>query len=178
MNHCMIDIETLGNNHDAVILSIGAVAFSLDRKIHGQFLGYPCVDEQLQNDRKINKDTICWWMGQSKEAQEVFHQEADGDLWDVLYSLDNFYQQHECQRVWSHGATFDCSILAHAYGSQDQNLPWGFRDVRDTRTLYELYPDQTELKAVFRHTHDCVEDAIDQAKIVCMVYEYLQKGTK
>ena len=174
-NHCMVDLETLGTNEDAVIVAIGAVVFDpftpgfvVPHRFH------QVVQLNGQPNRKMDTATVAWWMKQSDAARQIFEY-PDTTLTDALNQFYDFYTRHQCIRIWSHGITFDVAILNHAYRNMGRSAPWSFRDARDTRTIYDLYPNQTELKTFFKHTHNALQDAEDQARALHHVFQF-RKG--
>ena len=76
MKHVMIDLETLGTKADSVIISIGAVKFDLDSEQMDDngFYASVSIDSNLERGRKIDEDTLLWWLQQSTDAQAVFHE--------------------------------------------------------------------------------------------------------
>ena len=75
MKHIMIDVESLGTRADAVILSLGAVKFDLTSgKIDDQgFYASISIDSNQELGRRIQEDTLLWWLKQDIAAQSVFH---------------------------------------------------------------------------------------------------------
>ncbi|NQW82286.1 MAG: 3'-5' exoribonuclease, partial [Polaromonas sp.] len=63
----MVDLETLGTVADAVILSIGAVKFDLDSDAIDDdgFYASISIESNQETGRRIQEDTLIWWMGQS-----------------------------------------------------------------------------------------------------------------
>jgi hypothetical protein len=60
----MIDIETLGLEPGSVILSIGAVAFGMDRKPDMPMKEFYVELDTKQPQRVVDLDTVKWWMDQ------------------------------------------------------------------------------------------------------------------
>lgn len=112
MKDVMFDLETLGVTASAVILSVGAVKFDLDTDEidDAGFYASISIEDQLSYNRKIDESTLVWWLGQSREAQAVFH-EPKQLLADVLDSLTEWLG-HNKRCVWSNGADFDLPTLA------------------------------------------------------------------
>ena len=76
MNHVSVDLETLGTVADAVILSIGAVRFDPDSNQidDAGFYRSISIDSNLDHKRRVQEDTLIWWMKQPAAAQKVFHE--------------------------------------------------------------------------------------------------------
>jgi hypothetical protein len=62
------------------------------------------------------------------------------------------------KRVWAQGPTYDMNILEHAYKSYNKPLPWQYYMVRDSRTVFSLWPDQPMPPT----THHALETAADK----------------
>ena len=77
MNHLMIDLETLGTLADSVVLSVGAVKFDLDSDAVDErgFYGSVSIDSNLEAGRRIEEDTLLWWLKQPVAAQAVFFED-------------------------------------------------------------------------------------------------------
>lgn len=159
--HVMVDLETLGNRSNSVIISIGAVAFDLDKSetftdtFYSVVEAQSCVDAGLQMDAS----TVLWWMKQSDQARKAF--EAIGSpIYDTLLGFANWYPKGA--KFWGNGATFDNVILSNAYAACKMKKPWGYADDRCYRTVKTLYPDvKAERVGTY---HNAVDDAVTQAK--------------
>lgn len=159
--HVMVDLETLGNNNNSVILSIGAVAFDLreDEEFTNTF--YAVVDPQSCIDvgLKMDVSTIMWWMQQSDDARKALDKKGD-PLLGILSKFSDWYPKGA--KFWGNGATFDNVILSNAYTACKMQKPWRYSDDRCYRTVKALYPD-VKVERVGIH-HNAVDDAITQAK--------------
>ena len=176
--HIMIDLETLGTGVESVFISIGMVTFDIETgKQSGSF--YKNVDWQssIDNGRKMDADTVKWWLSQSDSARKAVIKEGV-KLRDALVLLDAYI--HRAARkgkvfVWSNGSTFDISMLEHAYSSLGIKIPWAFYSVRDVRTIKYLGKHLVD-KNVFKMegmAHNALEDAKHQAKYVSILYNAL-----
>lgn len=139
MNHVMLDIETLGNKTNSVILSIGACYFDpstgdIGNKFNEHIKAESCVEYGLN----LDASTVMWWLSQDKEAQTKITegQNNAGHLFDVLSELCNFINQDA--QVWGNGATFDNAIVKNAFDKCGITPPWKFWNDRDVRTIVEL----------------------------------------
>lgn len=173
VKHCMVDIETLASSPDAAIIAIGATTF--DPSGSGPIDTFYCaVDgKSAQQYGSIDAQTIAWWFDQTQAARDAWiRHQPKLFLPEALLLLDHFYRGKEeirtgvwagakepCARMWSHGATFDAVVLAHAYKAVGLPMPWGFRDVRDTRTLFELFPPEWPTNL---DKHNALADAVAQ----------------
>lgn len=159
--HCMVDIETLGTEPGAVILSIGAVKFDEDElgeTFYGEITKQSCEDHGLV----IEADTLDWWLSQDDDAQEVLT-EGGHKLEDVLRGFTTFYEG--CETIWANAPTFDCRHLKVAYEAIGWDIPWSFRDERCFRTLKALPGAITEPGDWDGTAHDALDDARWQARV-------------
>lgn len=172
--HVMIDLETMGQGHDAAITQIGAVKFdpiagTLDPN---EFSANVRLDSSVAAGLKIDASTVAWWMGQSEKARQHLTEAGQAhaiSLSKALYELGNWLgDPKEIGGVWAHGTTFDLPILNTAYRTIKRSPPWGFRAARDTRTLFWLVepinPWPAEIPGEVKH--NAVDDARRQAKAV------------
>lgn len=191
MTHVMVDIETMGNRSKAAIVSIGAVKFDPSSEGLGdQF--YCLVDLQscLNAGLEVDASTIMWWLNQSPEAREALNpRDRWGisrrcfDLRDALTQLGEWFSAPSgVTYIWGHGATFDPVILSNAYWALGMRAPWSFRDVRDTRTLFDLSgPVPTEGLLIGDSDlveHHALYDAKKQALMVQFAYKKLNVGAQ
>lgn len=170
--HVMVDLETLGNNSQSVIIAIGAVEFDTETLELGRTF-YQVVDPQscVSAGMKMDTSTVMWWMKQDVKAKEAFN--VKGNHIDVtLMDFSAWYPKDAC--FWGNGATFDNVILSNAYELIGLPKPWGYSADRCYRTLKNLYPDiAIEDYGV---AHNALDDAIKQAKHTLKIVE--AKGLK
>jgi len=141
----MIDLETLGTDPDCVILSAGIVPFEKEKKVvHELRAMYMVFDiqAQLNAGRTVTASTLQWWMKQGDSAKEVFKLSEDSthQLGELFSDLGNVFGSNDL--VWGNGSIFDIAIMEHAYRQLDWTPPWKFWNIRDTRTLWEMYPKE------------------------------------
>lgn len=159
MTHIMLDIETLGTRPGFVVLSAAFVRFS-DYASTSVNLN---VEDQIAIGLERDPDTIAWWAQQSQEARAAAFGPA-APLLPVLEHLAAWLAWAGPDAfIWCHGASFDAPMLQEVYRRAGLPIPWSFRNVRDTRTLYDLagvnladYPTGT--------AHNALDDAIAQTK--------------
>jgi hypothetical protein len=178
MKHIMVDLETLGTAADAVILSIGAVRFDLESEQMDDagFYASISIESNLAAGRRIQEDTLCWWLKQSAAAQQVFHEPKI----ELHAALDNFAEWvgDPTHFMWSNGADFDLPMLAHAYRQASCPAPWRFYDSRCMRTYKNLPQAKTvSVKRIGVH-HNALSDAIYQACAVQAIHKELTKKVK
>jgi DNA polymerase III epsilon subunit-like protein len=177
MKHVMLDLETLGTVADAAIMSIGAVRFDLEsEKIDDNgFYASVSIDSNLEYKRRIQEDTLIWWMNQGESAKGVFN-ESKQTLPTALTDLADWIGDSEVH-VWSNGADFDLPMLAHAYVSLRMEVPWKFFNSRCFRT-YKNLPGAKNVRIPFEGTkHNAMFDAVHQAKTAQAIQAKLFSGS-
>jgi len=177
----MIDLETLGTVGDSVILSIGAVSFDPSSDKIDDTAGFyqsVSIESNLDRGRRIQEDTLIWWMQQSAAAQKVFS-EPKVTLDQALVNLSAWFDNPSAC-VWSNGAALDIPMMEHAYRQLGTPAPWKFRNSRCYRTIAAL--PQVVAAGIKKPTarHHALLDAVDQAKTLQQMWRVLttKKGTK
>lgn len=167
MINIMLDIETLGNSNNAVIISIGAVAFDIEGVKENSF--YMRVDPQSCVDvgMKIDASTVMWWMKQNEAARVEFNKPAYtiGKVLDEFSTwIERMFYLHdfEDRKVWGNGATFDNVIIDNAYRLVGITKPWPYWGDACYRTLKNLFP-QIKMERNGTH-HNALDDAFSQAR--------------
>jgi len=168
MNHIMIDLETMGNAHNAAIVAIGACEFDpMTGEIGRCFHERVSLEASVAAGLKMDVSTVLWWMQQSDAARSIFGC-GGGTLSRVLEQFSVFCDSDA--QVWGNGATFDITILESAYSAVGLRAPWKFWNVRDVRTVVELgrmlglpYHKATPFDGI---AHNALDDAKHQAKYV------------
>jgi hypothetical protein len=154
MADLMIDLEGLDTGPDTTILTIAAQSFDpLDTGFHDRFY-YARLDLESQEARSINQGTIDWWATQPAAARDEAFNEADRiPLDQALDELGKLIWQSK--RIWAQGPTYDMNILEHAYKSYGKALPWKFYVVRDSRTVFSLWPELPKPPTSHHALEDC-----------------------
>lgn len=179
MRHIMVDIETLGTAADAVILSIGAVRFDLDSDKIGDegFYASVSIESNLDWKRRIQEDTLLWWLKQTPASQNVFH-EPKTTLDVALSDFSDWMADTPDAFVWSMGADFDLPMMAHAYRTMSMDVPWKFWNSRCART-YKTLPQAKSIKIARAGTHhNALDDAVYQAQLVQAIQQELRGKVK
>ncbi|HBH8777685.1 TPA: 3'-5' exoribonuclease, partial [Escherichia coli] len=168
--HLMIDLETMGKNPDAPIISIGAIFFDPQTGDMG-----PEFSKTIDLDTAggvIDRDVIKWWLKQSREAQSAIMTD-EIPLDDALLQLREFIDENSGEffvQVWGNGANFDNVILRRSYERQGIPCPWRYCNDRDVRTIVELGKaidfDARTAIPFEGERHNALDDARYQAKYV------------
>ena len=168
----MIDLETLGTTPGSAILSVAAVPFVRDREYSeaegraDAFYAKISLKDSLRRGFSVDADTLVWWLGQNKAAQDKAFIEGCSLTCDVaLQGLSKFFQDHLDAKVWSNGADFDIPLLASYYAALGQPVPWKFKNVRCYRTIVrEIWDPQFKPCTDDLVAHDPVDDCIKQIR--------------
>jgi len=160
----MVDLETLGNGSNAVILSLGVARFD---KYGIKDSVYLRIDEQscVNAGLRMDVSTVLWWMKQSDAARAAFDQPGI-QLADALEKFSEWVPEGAC--VWGNGATFDNVILSNAYRAVGMRQPWDFWNDRCYRTVKNLYPE-VEAPEFTGAKHNALDDAVHQAKHLILI---------
>ncbi|HFS6020190.1 TPA: 3'-5' exoribonuclease, partial [Escherichia coli] len=129
-DHLMIDLETMGKNPDAPIISIGAIFFDPQTGDMGPEFS-KTIDLETAGG-VIDRDTIKWWLKQSREAQSAIMTD-EIPLDDALLQLREFIDENSGEffvQVWGNGANFDNTILRRSYERQGIPCPWRYYNDR------------------------------------------------
>jgi len=168
----MIDIETLGIEPGAAILSIGACTFDTEgvgETVHVSVDLESCQERGLE----IDADTLQWWLEQDDAAREILT--GGVPLATALSELREFLETNDYDELWANSPKFDCAHLEAAYDALDWPTPWVFYELRDVRTVTEL-PGAVELEQDGTE-HNARDDAIHQAREVAATLRALERST-
>lgn len=170
----MIDIETLSTSNNACILTIGAIKFSrhdktetnleLLKKENKTFYVRITRKSCLLLGMEIDVKTVEWWNTKvSEEARNeaIYNQENRMDLKFALKELSKFLIG--TKYFWSQGS-FDYNILENAYKACNLEIPWKFWQVRDSRTLFDVFNVNLKTLEVndSGESHNALNDAFKQ----------------
>ncbi|EEZ0235936.1 exonuclease [Escherichia coli] len=176
-DHLMIDLETMGKNPDAPIISIGAIFFDPQTGDMGPEFS-KTIDLETAGG-VIDRDTIKWWLKQSREAQSAIMTD-ETPLDDALLQLREFIDENSGEffvQVWGNGANFDNTILRRSYERQGIPCPWRYYNDRDVRTIVELGKaidfDARTAIPFEGERHNALDDARYQAKYVSVIWQKL-----
>ncbi|HHN9983138.1 TPA: 3'-5' exoribonuclease [Escherichia coli] len=176
-HHLMIDLETMGKNPDAPIISIGAIFFDPQTGDTGPEFS-KTIDLETAGG-VIDRSTIKWLLKQSREAQSAIMTD-EIPLDDALLQLREFIDENSgdfCVQVWGNGANFDNTILRRSYERQGIPCPWRYYNDRDVRTIVELGKaidfDARTAIPFEGERHNALDDARYQAKYVSAIWQKL-----
>lgn len=167
----MIDCETLGVGPFPALLSIGAVVFDPAADTVPQQVGAPGtffvqVDPVtcIARGASVQTSTLAWWLDEPEARKHVLDSDRMVPIEVALNALIGWVQNYKPKHVWSHGLLADARWL-EAYAPRD--WPFGYRDARDTRTLFDLAErklgtDLPKPEAAIPHhpTHDAIAQSL------------------
>lgn len=168
----MVDIETLGIKNDAPVMSLGAVLFN-DTGTYDEFYVRFDVEGQIDSGkRKVDGQTIKWWMSQENAAQKVFSEQSVHtphalELFNTFFNdiLLKYDLKQKDLRVWGNGPTFDMTIMESLFQDYGMKAPWNFRAIRDYRTFKDFIYDGSETEREGTY-HNALDDARYQAQVI------------
>lgn len=184
--HCMIDMETLSLEPNAVIFSIGATAFSLDGKIIDTF--YALINPELEENTKnhdISSSTLQWWNEQEEEAKIELEKakKTSNTISDVLKEFNIWYLKNNCSFIWSMGSISDVMWLETSLKIHNIEQIHNYTEVRCFRTIRDMFSTQelinksliradiySNYKEDFFVKHNALSDALLQTFLLLSIY--------
>ena len=186
MKNVMLDLETMGSNSNAAIVSIGAVLFDpMTGETGAEFYQVVSLNSSSHYG-ELDSSTVIWWMKESEEARAIFSDESKTTLKKALELFSEWITDN-CDHndkgkpdavVWGNGATFDNVILGNAYKAVRIRQPWFFANDRDVRTIVNLGRQlrnidpkkELELQGT---AHNALDDAKFQVRYVSEIFKAL-----
>lgn len=163
MNDLMLDLETWGTNPGCVVVQIGACFFdNKTGQIGETFSRNIDPRDSVKQGFLMEVDTILWWLGQEKAAQDAVHKHSF-HVSDTLVAFNSFLQGKKIDRVWCHKG-FDFPLLAAYYRKMDMPFPlnhWTFRDLHTILDLAKMNIKNRKRDGIF---HNGLDDCLFQVK--------------
>ncbi|MNM99012.1 hypothetical protein D3C81_1115610 [compost metagenome] len=183
MQHISFDLETLGIDPAAMILSIGAVKFDPETKEIGDYFSRIIDITAPGGGGVIDASTVVWWMNQSQDARDlVFSTDPDLaglriPLRQALVEFSEFIGftdalpdgEYPDVTLWQRGDK-DAQWLASAYQGMQLKTPFNYWQVKDQRTLCSLFKPFMPRRQDDITVHDSLSDAFYQAH--CLVHAF------
>jgi len=168
----MLDLETFGTRHDALIVQIGACYFDRETGAIGETFEATIEYKEDIDKFSVDYSTLKWWLEQTRHAQDsvVGRSVTSCNLPTALVQLNRFLERGPVM-VWSH-ATFDMPILMNAYATLAYTFSVPYRNMRDLRTLMELYGEKAQIEREGVH-HHALDDAKYQARYASIAMQKL-----
>ncbi len=189
----MLDIETLGLDMGAPVVTIGACLFDPYSCDSGEALLARAmliridISDAIRYASKIDGGTIRWWFEQDDAAIKALVGDDAVSVQEALTKLTRFCNERgafvdneffnglsslpKACRFWAKDPDFDMRLMQHYYDHPDLDgkQPWVFYKCRSVRTVQDLaWPngdDRPDFDVPGVH-HDARWDAITQALTV------------
>ena len=176
----MIDIETLAIDPKAAVVQIG-IAYRLPGNAYVQTKEI-CIKPSSYTDRPgfaISSSTLKWHQQDPARAANIERCELEGCfvdaapflLADMLALISN--EGNAKLLLWSCGTDFDFPILANLYKAHRQIQPWRYGNIRDYRTMRELFKAEVPMNGKGDHT--AVADAVAQYEHLKEIRKYINR---
>ena len=184
MNGVMVDIETLGNKVDSVMLSISAVQFDMatgktGAEFHIDISPESCIEAGL----KMSADTIMWWMKQNEEARKMLTDVYDrGESYLLAAALTEFNQwlrentDTDKVELWGNSNRFDLGIICKSMDAVNVEPAWKHFNEKDVRTLSGLIPEFKKNEVFTGVKHYGIDDCKFQISYCHKVFWHIQQG--
>jgi len=183
MTHVMIDIETMGSQHNAAIISIGLCEFDPAKGIGRTLEVRNTLEAQRAAGRHFDPGTVEWWLRQSPEAQaQLLAKPRFDDAAQMLRAANTFVKEANSSQwnrnVWAKGPNFDLKLIRSL--CDDLEIKWSGHYSREycVRTMLMIakangWNDILEMEPGI--AHGALSDAIHQAEQVMEVMRRLKK---
>lgn len=189
----MMDLETLGTDMGAPVVTIGATLFdpyscdSGEALMTRSMLVRIDLSDAIKYADRVDGSTLRWWFEQKDEAikalvgdDAISVQEALGKLTRFCNERGAFVDQEffhglsglpKACRYWAKDPDFDMRLMQHYYDhpALEGKQPWRFHECRSVRTVQDLAWPEREDRPDFDVpgvAHDARWDAITQALTV------------
>ena len=163
MKDLMIDIETMGNTPNAVMIQLAAVFF--DRKT-GETGKEFCKSLAISSceDFGFTKDesTMKWWEEQNQKVLNEILEKGENALVVMDSFVDFLGKDIKDVIVWSH-ATFDFPIVQNYLKAVTKSY-MNYKGARDIRTLVDLSGIDLDKYDWSNKTHNALDDCKFQIK--------------
>lgn len=184
--HIMLDLETLGNRINPVLVQISAVTFSFEEDIVPREFDVLIDDNSCAKiGLEYTQSTLDWWKQQTPEAQaKVFNPEGRLPIEEALLRFAEFIKElrKEYKMVYLHGNGIraDNVWLLSAFKAAGLEDPVAYNEDLDFRTLHYLakkklgynVKDAVEFEGI---PHNAIDDCKYQIKCAKKMYEALMR---
>lgn len=143
VNRLVVDIETLGVNPHAPVLSIGIALLRDDYTIRSnEVLEFGIDLKAYEHSDSVfiaDQSTLDWW--DKQEGSKAYKQAFSGQLSieTACQSVREFYIKHKCREIWANHPHFDIVILEHLFQQCKVETPWRYYEVYDVATLVKPF---------------------------------------
>ena len=180
----IFDVETLGVESNAVILSAALIHFDADKRPTYQdlldnacFVKLNSMDQIKRLNRSVDMGTLEWWQNQHEYVRSVSFDKNSTDILaedaiTILHNYMNKFPNARNQTMWARGS-LDQIVIDHLTGKLDLQTITDYNKWRDVRTAVDILYGTTngycevdhpefERASVIKHhpVHDCALDAM------------------
>lgn len=159
----MLDIETLSTKPDAAVFEIALVEFTR----HGM-----CDDHLnicfVPTTGDVDAATVKWWFQRSEPCSLTT---ATMPEEDAVRRVVAFMERRKDYALWAQSPAFDCIILQSLLQRRGSDIPIGFREWRDVRTVRELGDWPKVGYRVDGHAHTAFDDCLRQIDTLLACWE-------
>jgi hypothetical protein len=144
----MCDIETMGTDNDAAIVSVAVTMFDVaSETIGASFVKNIHLASAMYHGGTTSAGTIMFWLRQGDAVRNPIWQGGE-DIRDVFRDLA-IWLGNQCGRneqgipkvrMWGNSARFDLGIVESAYKRAQIPVPWYWSNERCFRTVRNLNP--------------------------------------
>lgn len=172
-----IDMETLSTEHNAALLSIGAVIhnFGTGQQVD-TFYANITPESSIAAGLDVSESTKAWWAKQGQAAQDVLSVDQR-PLRDVLVDFSQWLTRHGVQYAIGNGPRADNQWLesaCKAVGMQSPIKYWGDLDMRTLTFIGTHILGLDHWHNTFKGVkHNALHDAINEAEFCNAVFQKL-----
>lgn len=162
--HVMLDLETMGLQPNAAIISIGAVHFGQE-DIFSEFYTSVSLKSCLDHGLTQDQSTVDWWMKQSVEARSAWQTPDAPQLMEALTQFTVWLRSFGSEKEicpWGNGADFDLVLLGSAHRALQVDPPWRYYNHHCFRTMKNMF-NVPDFPRQGTH-HNALDDAKHQAR--------------
>lgn len=179
----MIDVETIGEDSTAMMISFAAVSF--DVKFPSKkdvFYRNINLDSYKSYGNQFTLDHSCieFWMKQNEDVRlEAFANPVKSDIKSAISEFAKWINEKSKGLkivMWAHGISFDISVIKHHFHVLNIPVPWKCWDIFDTRTLFQMvgfnfnHIGSVPINDVMYSAHHPVGDCARQIEGIRMCY--------
>ena len=180
----IFDVETLGVESNAVVLSAALIQFDVDKRPTYQdlldnacFVKINAKDQVKRLGRTVDIGTLEWWKNQHEYVRGISLDPnsidvSAEDAITILHNYMNKFQNAQNQTMWARGS-LDQMVIDSLAKKLDMQPITGYNMWRDVRTAVDIMAGTTngycevdhplfDRSAVIKHhpVHDCALDAM------------------
>lgn len=180
MKDISFDLETLGTDPAAMILSIGAVRFDRNSGEISPDYFYRVIDlEAPGGGGVINASTVVWWMNQNPTARDAIFSKDPAKAVErtpLRVALSEFADWLGTDvgdlTLWQRGDK-DSQWLVSAFEGTALQTPYNYWQVKDQRTLCDLFKPFWPKRDDQQTPHNALGDAYYQAHCLVNTFKRL-----